>query len=493
MVTLIHATYIVAHNGSSHCILRDGVVVWEDDRIIHVGDTYSRHVDREIDAEGKLVCPGLINVHALASTSVTILRLDGSMSALDVSRDYAVEGKGSLDLVGEDLMTASRFAWANLLQGGATTSVVITPMAMSRWESPREQSEVLARTAGEMGARAYVSHQFRSAVKYLTAQGEPRYVWDEEAGEAGLRHAIEFCESNEGTYDDRVRTMLFPYQFETCSPALLRAVKGANRAGGYPIHMHVAQSLHEFHESLRRYGKTPVHYLYDIEFLSPSVITTHVLYTSYNPLSGFRRGDASDIEMLAKSGATVAHCPVLYSRGVRGEGMLRSFGVYQSHGVNITLGTDTFPMDMIREMNMAAIMGKMADVDSNAVTARDVFDAATTNAARALGRNDLGKIALGAKADLLIVDMTKLRLSLADDPIKTLVYMGSQGDIDTVLVDGREVVQGGRIPGLDEKHLAQTANALNQKQKRMFAAQHPMENRDDRLFPASYPPWEASA
>jgi len=140
-----------------------------------------------------------------------MLRIDGSMSALSVSRDYAVEGTGSLDAVDEDLDTASSIAWASLLQGGATTSVVITPMVTSRWESPREQAEVLARVAGEMGTRAYVSHQFRSAVKYLDSEGVSQHAWDEAAGQNGLRHALRFCERIEGSHNDRVRTMLFPY------------------------------------------------------------------------------------------------------------------------------------------------------------------------------------------------------------------------------------------------------------------------------------------
>jgi len=465
------------------------VVVLEDDRILYVGDTYEDGVDRRIDATAKLVLPGLINMHALASTSVTMLCLDGVMSSLSVSKDFAVNGVGSLDLCDNDWETVSQFAWASLLKGGATTSVAITPMAMSRWESPREQAETLARTAGDMGARAYVSHQYRSAVKYVDGQGVSHYEWNEGAGQAGLKRALEFCEKTEGSYDDRLRTMLFPYQFDTSSPELLKATRDAAAAADYPIHMHVAQSLSEFHESLRRYGKTPVQYLYDAGFLSPSVIATHVLYTSRNPLSGFAGGDATDLKLLGASGATVAHCPVLYSRGVRGEGMLRSFGAYRNHGINMVLGTDTFPMDMIREMRTAAIMGKLAGLDSTAVTARDVFDAATTSAAKALGRTDLGRLVPQAKADVLIVDLESLRLGLVDDPIKTLVYMASESDIETVFVDGKEVVRNGQIPGLDEKALIGRVNEINQRQKRMFAAQHPLGISEDRLFPPAYEPW----
>ena len=488
--TLVQGGYVVAFDGNSHRIVRDGVVVFEGSEIVHVGKSYEGDVDRTIDARGKLVCPGLINIHAVASTSITHLRLDGSMSALNVSKAYVVDGEGDLDLVGEDLQTSSLFSWVALLKGGATTSVTITPMAPSRWESPKEQAEVLAKTAGELGARAYVSHQYRSGVKYWTRDGASHYHWNEDAGRAGLARALRFGEQFEGSYDDRVRTMLFPYQFDTCSPDLLRATKEAAQERSLIIHMHTAQSLSELNESLRRYGRTAVQYLNDIDFLGDRVILTHLLYTTLNPMSGFPRNDTSDVRLLADSGTTVAHCPVLYSRGVRGEGMLRSFGEFLRLGCNMTLGTDTLPMDMIREMRCAVIMAKMADQDPVAVTARDVFNAATLGSAKALGREDLGRLAPGAKADIVIVDLTGLHVGLIDDPIKTLVYMASQQDVETVIVDGREVVSGGRVPGVDEEELAARANEVNQRQKAAFGAQNPQGRSLEELFPPSFSTWQ---
>jgi len=487
MRTLIQASYIIAHNGLTHCILKDGLLVFEDDRILHIGKAYEGRVDRKIDASGKLISPGLINMHALASTSVTMLRIDGLMSALNVSKAFAVDGEGSLNLSGEELESVSRFAWAGLLKGGATTSVAITPMIMSRWESPPEQAEILAQVAGEMGARAYISHQYRSAVKYVDRQGVTHYEWNEAAGQAGLERSLCFNERTEGSYNDRIRTMLFPYKLDACSPELLRATKAAADSEGYPIHIHVSETLDEYHENLRRYDKTPIQYLYSMGFLSPSVITTHVLYTSYHPRSGCVHSDTKDLELLGKSGTTVVHCPVFYSRGLPGGGILYSFGQFLKHGINMTLGTDTYPSDMIHEMLTSAIMGKLADLDQRAVTAQHVFDAATINAAKALNRPDLGRLAPGAKADLLIVDLTRLHLGLVDDPIKTLVYMANQSDIESVFVDGNEVVREGHIPGLDERTLARAANAINQKQKRTLIEHNPLGLSDEMLFPQSYP------
>jgi 5-methylthioadenosine/S-adenosylhomocysteine deaminase len=483
MKTLIRGGYVVAFDGKGHTIVPEGVVVFESNRIIHVGQSYPGEVGKTIDAQGRLVSPGFINMHALASICITHLGLDAPGTGLNVSKAF-VGGEGDLDLVSEDLEISALFSFAGLLKGGATTSVAITAMAPSRWESPIEQAELLAKTAGRLGARAYISHQYRSAVRYWTKDGAIRYWWDKEAGRRGLANALRFVEAFEGSYDGRIHTMLFPYQLDTCSTDLLLETKKTARARGLLIHMHTAQSLSEFYEIRRRHGRTPIQYLYDAGFLDPEVILTHVIYTTLNPATGFPKGDTRDLELLARSGVTVAHCPVIYSR--KGE-ILSAFGQYRRAGVNVTIGTDAFPMDMIREMRCAAIMGKVAERDPLAVTARDVFNAATLGGARALGREDLGRLAPGAKADIVIVDLTGLHVGLIDDPIKTLVYMASQRDVETVIVDGKIIVEDGRVLGVDEEALAKEANKVNQRQKMTFVEQNPIGQHAKAHFVPSFP------
>ncbi len=104
------------------------------------------------------------------------------------------------------------------------------------------------------------------------------------------------------------------------------------------------------------------------------------------------------------------------------------------------LGTDTYPQDMIEEMRWAALGCKWIDRDANRGTARDVFNAATLGGARALGRSDIGRLAPGAKADIIIVDLHRLHCGVVDDPIKTLIYAADGGDVETVIVDGRTVL-----------------------------------------------------
>jgi 5-methylthioadenosine/S-adenosylhomocysteine deaminase len=481
--TLIQGGFVVGFDGQSHRIIRDGVVVFEDDTVVHVGASFDGQVDRTIDAAGRLVCPGFINIHCVASIDITHFRLDGQRAGLSRSRAFSVDGVGNLDLTGEDLETSARFCYAAILKGGGTTSVPITAMAPSRWEGPLEQVDVIANAAGELGARAYVSHHYRSGMTYTTEDGGTRSHWDEDAGRAGLERALDAVDRLDGTFDGRIRAMLFPYTLDGCSTELLQATTRAADERGLLVHMHTAQSLGEFHHTLRVHGRTPIRYLHDIGFLGQNVILTHLLYTTANPETGYPIGDMRDVELLADAGVTVAHTPWIWIQNGR---VFHSFGRFQRAGVNLAIGTDAFPMDMIHEMRNAVIMGKVADKDSLAVTARDVFNAATLGGAKALGRDDLGRLAPGAKADIVIVDLRGMHVGLMDDPIKTLVYFATQRDIETVIVDGRAVVEDGRIPGIDEHDLMRRANEVNQRQKLAIVAQNPLGTDPEAYFPRPF-------
>jgi cytosine/adenosine deaminase-related metal-dependent hydrolase len=481
--TLIQGGWIVGFQNGHHAILRDGVVVLEDDCILHVGLRFEGHVDRIVDATGKLVSPGLINMHAVANIDIQTLGLDSSSDGFASSYAFAVEGKGDVEFTGERLRTSALFSLVQLLKGGSTTIVEITTMAPSRFEVPRDEAPCLAEIAGELGARIYVSHKFRAGKRYLDAGGVWRYHWDLEAARSALAYAKEVVGTYEGAYDDRVRTMLFPYQFDACT-GMLSEVKQAARELDVPVHMHTSQSLFEFHDCLRRYGKTPVQFLEDIGFLDDRTTLTHLLYTTLHPASGCPPGDVSDLRIVAERGAHVAHCAVVYVR--RGK-ILRSFSRYREMGINVPLGTDTYPQDMIEEMRWTAQTCKWADRNANHGTAREVFNAATLDGARALGRDDIGRLAPGAKADLIIVDFKRLHIGPVDDPIKTLVYAANGTDVETVIVDGRVVVEGGQVPGINEGDLMRDAAAAHLWQKGQFIAQHPRGEPVDALFPSTYP------
>jgi 5-methylthioadenosine/S-adenosylhomocysteine deaminase len=483
MRTLIQGGWVVGFQDDRHALIRDGVLVMQDDRVLHVGKRFDGEVDRTIDATGKLISPGFINIHAVANIDIQTLGLDTRRNGYASPRSYAVDGTGQVEFVGEHLRVSALFSLVQLLKGGATTIVEITTMAPSRFEVPRDEAPVLAETAGDLGARIYVSHKFRAGKRYLDDDGVYKYHWDTDAARSALAYARGVVERYEGTYDDRVRTMLFPYQYDASTKELLQATKQAARELNVPVHMHTSQSLFEFHDSLRRYNKTPVQLLDSIGFLDPQTILTHLIYTTLHPASGFPSGDSSDLTIVADSGAHVAHCPVVY---VRSGKALGSFSRYRQMGINVALGTDTFPQDMVAEMRWAALACKWQDRNANHGTAQEVFHAATLGGAKALGREDLGRLAPGAKADVVIVDLTQLHIGPVDDPIKTLVYAAKGTDIETVIVDGKAVVQDGKVPGIDEDQLVEQASAAHLWQKGRFVAQNPTGQSATELFPTTY-------
>ena len=138
----------------------------------------------------------------------------------------------------------------------------------------------------------------------------------------------------------------------------------------------------------------------------------------------------------------------------------------------------------------AAVISKIIDRNTEIATAREVFNAATLGGAAALGRDDLGRIATGAKADLLIFDGQSLNMAPLRDPVKNLVYYAEMEDLDTVIIDGTTVVEGGEVLTADPR---EAARRLQEAGERMWPqmAEHDWARRHvDQLSPLTFPLWE---
>jgi len=432
--TLYRAGWIVAFQDGEHRILRDGCLVVVDDRVTHVGTTYDGPVDRTVDLPDRIVTPGLINTHA---------HLDESPIDKSVQEDV---GNRQFWLTG--LIEIMPTEMAGLDEDGARACVDYSLIELARTGTTTVLQmggipEYAADALEASGLRGYVAPMYRSG-RWLTPDGRRvDYVWDADDGRAGFEAATAYVERLRGRAGGRVQGFLAPAQVDTCSEALLRDSKAAADDLDVPISLHASQGVWEFQEMTRRHGRTPVEWLSDIGFLGPRTVLGHAIFISGTSWVNFA-GD--DLGLLAQSGTSVSYNAWCFiRRGV----VMESFPDYVAAGVNMCLGTDTAPQSMIESLRWTAVAGKVASRRTDVSTARQVFDAATVNAADLLGRPDLGRIAPGAKADLLFWRADGFTMTPLRDPIRNLVYYATAADLADVLVDGRPVVEDGQVLGAD--------------------------------------------
>jgi cytosine/adenosine deaminase-related metal-dependent hydrolase len=475
--TAIHAGYVIAFDGRGHRLLRDGTVIVDGDRVVAVGrrETVPAETGSDtIHARDSVLTPGLISTHAHIGGSP----LDRSFIEDRGNPQFFYSGLFELLPVRgaaqdeEATRACVDFSMAELLRGGVTTVMEIGGA-----------SEYVAARAQDYGLRVYVGLAFRSG-RWLTRDGRRvEWEWDEEQGRRGLAQAIELHKRWDGAHGDLVRCFFSPAQVDTCTPELLKDSKRAADERGRPWQVHASQSVVEFNEMLARHGTTPVAWLRDLGVLGPNAILGHAIVIGGSSWTNYPSGD---IAIMADAGCSVAHAVWVFAR--RGI-VMESFAGYRRAGVNMSLGTDTNPQSVIEAMRWAAVVSKIVERNTEGTTAAHVFDAATLGGARALGRDDLGRIAPGARADLVLWRGASWGMTPLRDPVKNIVYNATAEDVDRVWVDGRLVVDDGHVLAADEKAIFA---ALQAGGERMWPRMHRFDwaGRDaDALSPQTYPEW----
>ncbi|MBA2665943.1 MAG: amidohydrolase family protein [Trueperaceae bacterium] len=478
----IRGRHVVAYDAvrAGHVVVEGGEVVFRGDRILHAGGPYDGRVDREIDARTQLVIPGLVDAHALMDVGVHLLLWDRERDPGYRPRSF-VEGSERA-FTPERTRDGAEAMLSMLVRSGVTTFCGVNAMVFKRWHDEPWESELYADVANGLGLRAYLSHHFRASVPIVDDATATTLV-DERRGFAGLERNVAFVQrAQRGDFGPRIHGLLFPYTQDTVTPDLLRATRAAADALGVGWRMHFAQSVAEVEGTLARHGRTPVEHLDDLGVLGRDVMLTHCLHGRGH--AGGNGLSDDELAILARSGTNVGHTPWIYLWGGR---VLDAFGRYRRAGINVAIGTDTYPGDMIQEMRMASLMGKVAERSPTAVTAADVFDAATLGGARFLGREDIGRLAPGAKADIVLVREDTATFAPTLDPIRSLVYYASIRDVSTVFVDGRPIMEDGVIPGVDEVELSGRMGALVVDVADLLVAWDARGRDLDARFGPSYP------
>ena len=483
----IKGSWVVGWGENGHHVIEDGVVVTKDDRIAFVGsqgDPDCPAADSVIDATGMLVSPGLINLHAIANLDLQVLRMDASNeSTFSKPESFVMDPSQPYILTDEEYRVSADFSVATLLKNGSTSFINVTTSATKRWEDTSE-TYALAEASETMGMRAWIGHFYQEACNYTDANGQSHTVWDSKKGQQAMDHGIEVVKHLQKKNHPLLNGILFPVRTDGCSDDMLKeTVRQAKLLGGVHIRSHFSEYPYEFRGfKAKNPDRTMIEWLNDIGFLGPNICLTHAIYIAGHSFTGDAPGD--DLDLLARSGTSVCHCPVVSARGGKA---MESFGRYVRAGVNMGIGTDTHPPDILEEMRMGAIINKIVDGNRASGTVRDFYNAATVGGAKALGRDDLGRLAPGCTADISIFDFSHLTAAPLDDPMRMLVHAANGRDCHTVLVGGRVVVSERRVVGVDEEELAAKARQAWLKYKGGVAAWDPDNRPSEEVFPPLFP------
>lgn len=470
---LLSARWVIGHQQGRHALLEHGQVLVEDGEIRFVGYDYPGEVAERLDFPQGVICPGFIDLDALADLDTTILALDNQPAwrkGRVWPRSYLEQGPYEM-YSQEQLAFQKRFAFAQLIRNGITTALPIASLFYREWGETVAEFEAAAEAAAELGLRVYLGPAYRTGNQLVENDGRIDTHFDEARGLAELAQAVDFCRRWEGQHGALVRTMLAPDRIETCTPELLQRTAAAARELDLPVRLHCCQSATEVEIVHRLHGMTPPEWLESLGFLSPRALLPHGVHVS-----------GRDLEILRDGGASIVHCPLVSARH---GGALDHFARYRAMGLNIGMGTDTWPPDMLLNLQLGMMLCRLRAGDASVCRSEDFFDAATLGGAQALGRNDLGRLAAGCRADITVVDLS--RTLHTPDPLQTLMTGCSGRDVSTVLVDGRLVMHQGVIPGFDED--AEFAQA--QEQFASVIAQYPARTFGhppvEAIFSASYP------
>ena len=367
---------------------------------------------REIDCTGRILMPGLVNTHGhIAMTLQRSYADDIALMEWLNERIWPFEARQTPD----DIACGAELGIAEMLLGGTTSFVDMY------WH----EAEV-ARVAERTGIRAL-----------LCASCLDSNMADFEADFQKLATHT----------SPRVRAGIGPHAPYSVSAENLRHCRALADRYGVPLTIHVAETRDELKIVSERSGMTPVQYLASLGLFDGPTIAAHCIHLTDD-----------DIDILRRHSVQVAHNPT--SNMKMGSGAAPVSKMLEA-GVSVSIGTDgccsNNDVDMWEEMRNASFLQKVATMNPLALPAYKVLEMATVGGATAMGYDDLGMIREGALADLIVIDTAAPHLHPTHDVISNLVYCCKAADVRTVIVDGRIVVEEGKIVGIDLEALYKCA------------------------------------
>ncbi|MCD6373837.1 MAG: amidohydrolase family protein [Thermococcus sp.] len=405
-------------------VVRADVLV-DGNRIVEVKKGINEAADTVIDATGKVVSPGFINLHTHSPMGL-FRGLADDLPLMDWLQNHIWPREAKLT---RDYTKVGAYLGALEMIKTGTTTFLDMYFFM----------DAVAEVVEESGLRGYLSYG-------MIDLGDPGKT------EKEVKEALRTMEFIDKLGSERVHFVFGPHAPYTCSIALLKEVRRLANEHGKLITIHVSETMAEMGQISERYGKSPVVLLDEIGFFGSDVIIAHGVWL-----------DSRDIQILARNGVTVAHNP--------GSNMKLASGVMPlqkllNAGVNVGLGTDGAAsnnnLDMVEEMKLAALLHKVHNLDPTVADAKTVFKMATLNGARAL-RLNAGVIKPGYLADVVIFDFNKPHLRPINDVVSHIVYSANGNDVETTIVDGKILMLDREVLTLDEEKILDEAEKTIEK------------------------------
>lgn len=403
----------------------------------------------------ELLLPGFISSHCHVSSGVP------TRAIIEPRRgNYTLAMKFADELDDDDMDAMTAFNLAELIRTGCTTQV---EMALSL-----KQAKSYARVAEQFGARGYPAGMIPGYARlfdlWRTAHG-PLKVFDDGMFEAYVPGTMQEIEENlafgrewNNACDDRIRPMMAPHATDTHTPETMLAIIEAAKELGNGLQIHMAQSSDESIAVHRRWGVRSVEWVDSLGMFEVPVFGAHM----------FGANLLHDPTILANRPYVFATCP--FDTGVNGN--LQPYPEMLAAGVSVGIGVDGHNMDFIETLKMAVVKGQARHntvsnpgVPSQSPTIDDAVLGATKLTADNLGRQDLGRLAPGAKADFLTIDVTGLLIGsgrLSPEPLSNLLY-GNGLQVSNVVIDGVWKVKDGELLFADIDSLKEKAGAAAQK------------------------------
>lgn len=410
-------------------VIRDGCIAIYGGKIIAIGDSsieINFKAEKIIDANGFIVMPGLINSHTHAS--MTMFRgMADDMPLHDWLNNYIFPAEAKF-LAAQNVKLGAQLACHEMISSGTTCFA-----DMYYFE------DEVAQACKQAGMRCLLSE----ALIDFPVPNNP-------TPQHALDNTIMLVEKYKG--DSLVNIAVGPHSPYTCSPQWL--VKGKELAIklGIPYHIHLAETRWELDQCMTTNGCSPTANLHKLGLLDPGTIAAHSIYL-----------DDADIELLHETGASAVNNPQSNMKLASGVAPVPKM---LAAGCNVALGTDGVvsnnSLDMFTEMKVAALVHKLNSNDPSVLNATSVVRMATINGAKALGLSSItGSIEVGKRADIILVDIKQAHALPLYNVWSQIVYSLSGHDVDTVIIDGKIVMENKVLSTIDLQGISQEMTDLS--------------------------------